>query len=94
MARAAVLIVSLFSVAVRSFSVWRRVLSADAKAWLDKGWWCGLHDGDCKTPDLHKRGDYSLSQLLADIEACTGSQLRWEIRIYRDGQTGLVGYHC
>lgn len=70
-------------------------MSADAKVWNDgEGWcsWRGLHDGDCKedaTP--HDRGG-NLSYVIAQIERCMGSDIRWEFRQYPDGQIGLVGW--
>lgn len=72
-------------------------MSVDAKVWKDKDdpHWRGGHDGPChdgkdRTAE-HRQGDYYLSDLLKDIEACSG-KLRWEFRIYPDGQVGLVGY--
>ncbi len=69
-------------------------MSADAKLWTNEaGEWCGLHGGQCLND--HHADHYSpwdLRDALADIEACMGHRLRWEFRVYPDGQAGLVGY--
>ncbi len=69
-------------------------MSADAKAWKDGDAWAGLHDGPCLLSEAqHRQGDYYLTDLLHDLEACLGRELRWEFRTYpADGTVGLVGY--
>ena len=66
-------------------------MSADAKAWYDdSGWvWCGIND---RCDETHK--ECSLSDLLRSVEACEndGRVMRWQIRVYPDGRTGLVGW--
>jgi len=67
-------------------------MSADAKVWIDgDGWtWKANHDGTCISPN-HLVGD-TLRDVLTAVEYCMGHALRWEFRIYPDGQVGLVGY--
>jgi hypothetical protein len=70
-------------------------MSADAKVWYDEsGWsWRGLHDGECRPSALEHRQQLSLSELVMGIEQCMGGRpMRWEIRQYPDGRSGLVGY--
>jgi hypothetical protein len=70
-------------------------MSSDAKVWQDgDGWisWKGVHDGACISECyIHEQG-MSLSSVLEQIEKVFGQTLRWSIRIYPDGKTGLVGY--
>lgn len=71
-------------------------MSADAKAWKDgEGDWCqwhGIHDGDCLDPASHENG-IELTALLASLERCLGGKpMRWETRVYPDGQVGLRGF--
>jgi hypothetical protein len=69
-------------------------MSADAKAWYDDGGrsWKATHDGPCvEGASDHQYGE-SLSDVLRGVEHCTGTRLRWEIRVYPDGKTGLVGW--
>ena len=66
-------------------------MSADAKAWIDDdGWvWHGINDLCKKTHTA-----VGLSDLLRELEACEnkGHSMRWQIRVYPDGKTGLVGW--
>ena len=67
-------------------------MSADAKLWTDGDGreWQGSHDGPCRMIG-HRRGE--LSDLLWEIEECFyGVSMRWEIRTYPDGTTGLAGW--
>ena len=69
-------------------------MSADAKAWSDgDGWsWRGSHDGTCRGgAHAHHCGD-DLRTLLEELEYCQAQSLRWEICVYPDGRTGLLGY--
>jgi hypothetical protein len=68
-------------------------MSADAKAWYDASGnlWLETHDGPCCAPVPHDQGG-QLSDVLAGVEKCMGSTLRWEIRLYIDDLTGLVGW--
>lgn len=70
-------------------------MSADAKVWREGDWWRGLHDGDCVAPHdeaSHRDGDYYLTVVLADIETCLGTKLRWIERTYTTGEIGLAGF--
>lgn len=72
-----------------------QLMSADAKVWRVGDGWHGLHDGDCKSTHSeasHRQGDYYLSTVLADIETCMGTKLRWVEQTYPNGEIGLKGY--
>lgn len=66
-------------------------MSSDAKAWTDDdGWtWHGIND---LCEEVHMA--VGLTELLRELETCEnkGSPMRWQIRIYPDGKTGVVGY--
>lgn len=69
-------------------------MSTDAKAWMDgEGWlsWRGIHDGACPHGEEPHTAT-TLAELLADLETCMGRRIRWEIRTYPTGETGLVGW--
>ena len=66
-------------------------MSADAKAWSDETgyFWSGCHDA-CPAPDTHC--DRPLAEVLAGIDQCAKCSMRWIIRLYPSGKTGLAGY--
>jgi hypothetical protein len=65
-------------------------MSADAKVWHDDTGWHGIDD---HCDGRHDGIDYDLVTVLTDIERCMDSRgMRWEFRVYPDGQAGLVGY--
>lgn len=66
-------------------------MSADAKIWKDGALWHGINDMNLGDDPIH---DYSLSHLIAAIEEREneGREMRWEIKVYPDGQAGLAGY--
>jgi hypothetical protein len=70
-------------------------MSTDAKAWYDESGnlWKAVHDGECDEYQrrVHTQGA-RLGEVLVAVEACIGEDLRWEIRTYPDGKTGLVGW--
>lgn len=66
-------------------------MSADAKAWPEESsegyYWNSIDDWE---PDHHFGG--TLAQVLTYIDSVVGGSMRWEIREYPDGTSGLVGY--
>jgi hypothetical protein len=68
-------------------------MSADAKVWTDGDGreWQGNHDGLC-APDAVSHEAGQLGLVISGIEWCMGADMRWEIRVYPDGKTGLVGW--